>query len=347
MKKMLCLVALCLSQLVFANPISETHYRTLKLSDLPISLQKAAPHSFKDYVFVKPVMQSTVKNKISIDDEYIETGRSLDVALLDMQGRNGYIVTREPAFRIFVMTRFGVMDFDENGMLRIMDLFVQGHSDENIQAPSPILPPSPTTLVKAQLNINNHFVMAVDVYNSRGDIRHMSIEFMASSSRNVTAVVKDENGLIVANGQLVFDTTGQLAQASGFKSIMLPSRDGAAMPLVFDMDFAGTTNYSSIDSKLIKLATDGYAAGELMNVSVENDGTLTATYTDSLKVEFAQIHVSSEEVADMTPYMLLYPMNVWTPKKHPEWHRGVLLGTRFLSGYLEKAALKLPDTVRK
>jgi len=48
-------------------------------------------------------------------------------------------------------------------------------------------------------------------------------------------------------------------------------------------------------------------------------------------------------MADLTPYMPMYPKKFWTPREHPEYVRSIRFGVRFLPGYLEKDALSPID----
>lgn len=360
MKKIFCIGIILLSSQVFANNLEhEKNYRLFSVKDLPKSLQRATAKSLNNFHSSKIAVKPKAFIKAEIDqNKYKKTEQPLDVALLD----EGYIVTRTPGpLRTYAVTRFGQMHVNMQGEIVIFDLNVQDwgachYSGPNwpqraeyncdIQMPAPILPPAATTEVKMKLNLNTRLPKSEN-YNagfwaidSRGEQHRFSVQFITVSVSKVNVIVTDENSAMIANGELKFDKKGELAQQVGLKPLIMNNAE--VEPLKFDLDLSGTTNYSSLDSTMIDLNYNGYGSGELYYIEIMNDGSMGALYSNGIKVNFAQIHTTIEDSQDLTPYLPLYPNNVWTFKEHPERMPAIVVGIRFLTGWLEKEAYRLP-----
>lgn len=355
-KRILCLAIAILSWPIFANTfIQEQGYRSFSVKDLPKSLQKASAASLKNFHPERLSLRHKAASAKLDKKKYEKTERPLDVALLD----DGYIVTRTPGpLKTYAVTRFGNMRINEQGKLMIFDLNVQGRfceftEDEylyncDITIPAPILPPTATSLVKMQVNLKEGyetsppFSISFVVINSMGGWNSLKAAFIPLSTGKKRVVITDFNEAILADGELHFNRKGILTEQIGLEEITVDSAD--AEPLVFSLDFSGSTSFPLIDSQVIHFSHDGYIAGELLGFSIANDGGLSAYYSNGIEVDFAQIHATTEYPEDLTPYLPLYPNNIWTFKEHPQRQRNVAVGIRFLSGWLEGEARRLPNT---
>ena len=343
MKRSCWLLLMCFSIAISAaDNTSLKEYRQLTLADLPNSLHKATPESFEKLQLSSLKIQQT-KKEGNPADKYVNTGLMLDVALLDP----GYILLRTPGpYVTYPMTRFGSMSINRDGMLVIQHLYVQSMSSYgNIYLPSPILPPVATTAVGAQLNLSTvqEYEIHNSVYDSRGNYHIIGFHFIPLSNTAVSVVGTDEYENVFVVGSLYFNLDGTLAEQRGLTKITLYSARDDFEPIIFDMDFRGTTAYSSVGSSTYLLTANGFSAGGLVGILIGTDGSLHANYSNGVAVMFDQIAVGIESSSDLTPYMPLYPMSIWVAKSHPEYPRQHYTGIGFLSGYLEKDAFRIPD----
>ena len=70
-------------------------------------------------------------------------------------------------------------------------------------------------------------------------------------------------------------------------NVTKPTSTGAA-PVVFNLDFAGTTQFGS-DFGLNKMAEDGYASGQLTGFDVGAEGTIRGSYSNGKFLNLGQV----------------------------------------------------------
>ncbi|MHB1400230.1 MAG: flagellar hook protein FlgE [Trichloromonadaceae bacterium] len=94
---------------------------------------------------------------------------------------------------------------------------------------------------------------------------------------------------LVGSGNLTFDTSGNLtAGAAGTTNAgELDWISGADPALQLSFAF-NTTQYSS-DSVVISQGQDGYGAGNLVKISIDGDGVVTANYSNGQRIKVSQI----------------------------------------------------------
>jgi flagellar hook protein FlgE len=84
-----------------------------------------------------------------------------------------------------------------------------------------------------------------------------------------------------AAGSLAFNTSGQLT--SGPIAAAISDADlgyaGAVLPMAFNLNFSGSTQFGSAFA-VNTLLQDGYAAGTLAGFQIGNDGTVLGNYTN-------------------------------------------------------------------
>ncbi len=98
---------------------------------------------------------------------------------------------------------------------------------------------------------------------------------------------------VVASGTLDFDDTGALVSgASGSSTAgILDWANGAdgSQQLSFEFD---TTQFSS-DSVVFSQEQDGYTSGDVVDVSIDNDGVVSATYSNGETIDVAVLTLAS------------------------------------------------------
>ncbi|WP_447045162.1 flagellar hook protein FlgE [Vreelandella sp. H-I2] len=74
--------------------------------------------------------------------------------------------------------------------------------------------------------------------------------------------------------------------------ISLNINSGAASPLAFDYDLAGTTQFGN-DSTATDVTQDGYTSGALVGITIEDDGTIMRNYSNEQSLAAGQIALVS------------------------------------------------------
>lgn len=159
----------------------------------------------------------------------------------------------------------------------------------------------------------SHFSTGVTVYDSAGTA-HTTTLYMNKSDDGVwtyRAMVKGEEttngkaGQLVecGKGRLIFDTDGRLKEQIVEKSAF--NFNKGALPdqkIVFNFGEDKThggqglqvTQYGS-QSETYKATQDGYTAGSLAGMTFNDDGTLTAIYTNGENINIAQVALAKFE----------------------------------------------------
>ena len=79
---------------------------------------------------------------------------------------------------------------------------------------------------------------------------------------------------------LTFDASGKMTRPSGAVTFANITPSGASAPLSLTLDFGGATTQAASAFTLRNFTQDGFAAGQLDNVSVGQDGLVTATFSN-------------------------------------------------------------------
>lgn len=79
---------------------------------------------------------------------------------------------------------------------------------------------------------------------------------------------------------LVFDQFGTMTSPTGTMTTGQVSPSGATGPIGFALTYAANTKVAAAPFTLTSFTQDGYAAGQLDNVSVGNDGLVVATFSN-------------------------------------------------------------------
>jgi flagellar hook protein FlgE len=131
----------------------------------------------------------------------------------------------------------------------------------------------------------------VPFHDSLGNSGTVSTYFVKTTANNWDVFAGSEGTLLNGGaplGALKFLTNGGLDPASSSMfTVTKPTSTGAA-PVVFNLDFAGTTQFGS-DFGLNKMAEDGYASGQLTGFDVGAEGTIRGSYSNGKFLNLGQV----------------------------------------------------------
>ena len=217
-------------------------------------------------------------------------------------------------------TRAGEFTFDREGYLVNPDgLFVQGFAVsavaadgtitlgaiENINVPAEsTAPPQATTTFTLDINldagaaVNDTFASTQTVYDSLGNAIPLTLTFLKTAANEWTAGVTVPTGtvatpatdIVLTNATLTFDGNGNLTTGTD-PSITLTNLDSGAADIsgtnaiTWDLfDSAAATNgdltqYAGASTYNFNIQ-DGYAAGNLRGVSVDESGVVFGAYSN-------------------------------------------------------------------
>jgi flagellar hook protein FlgE len=250
------------------------------------------------------------------------TGGATDAAI---QG-NGFFVVQGPNNQTDY-TRDGSFQINSNGeLVTAAGDAVQGWTAVNgvVNANGPTssitvplgatVPATPTTTMSLPLNLNSTdangtFSAPIQVYDSLGQSHTLTATFTNTGTNTWTysvaipaADLTTGGTTTVASGTMTFDANGNLtspAASSDPQVVHIAGlADGAAdMSINWNL-YNPTTGASSITqlaeaSGLGTTSQNGYAAGQINNVSLQNGGLLVANYSNGQTVTVGQLAVAS------------------------------------------------------
>lgn len=202
----------------------------------------------------------------------------------------------------------------------------------DIRFPRALTPAKATTLIKMELNLDSradvtkkfdekdpystaHYSTAIEMYDSQGN-KHLMTTFFNKVNNGEweyrgmvdgKEVTGGEDGVLkeVCRGKLKFTVDGKLESEEMTKSAF-NFKDGALQDQKIVLDFGdaiktdggkgleGTKQYGR-DSDLISWGQDGASAGTITNMSFNDQGVLTALYSNGEARDLAQIAIAKFE----------------------------------------------------
>jgi flagellar hook protein FlgE len=231
----------------------------------------------------------------------------------------GFFMVEDPSGSNFY-TRAGNFTFDKNGYLINPDgMQLQGYAiDANgnigsitdIYIPGErISPPSPTTEFNFDINLNSGaaagdtYTTAQTMYDSLGNAIPTTLTFTrqaAAQTWTVTGSIPATAGTGVTFGgnasmNIVFDASGAMISPAADVTVNLALTNGAT-PLSTTwkmLDASGAslgdvTGYASESGTTFQYQ-DGYPAGSLRSISVDESGVVTATYSNGEMTPMFQV----------------------------------------------------------
>lgn len=244
------------------------------------------------------------------------TDSSTDLAI----GGEGFFVVRDPNNQdMKYYTRAGDFSFDKNNnLVNPNGLVVQGYEvgiDGSLGSISDIIvssqgsPPNPTTEMNTTINLNadaeewdeveetgGKYSTSITVYDSLGNDVTLTIDFTkAESGWDWAASVPENVGECSSTGSLAFDETGALTTGTEATiDITSLSSEANDMEIIWNfLDESGESNGSitsyASDSTTAFLSQNGYAAGTLQGIIVDEDGFVIGQYSNGEVTSLYQI----------------------------------------------------------
>ncbi|WP_074013128.1 flagellar hook protein FlgE [Candidatus Sodalis sp. SoCistrobi] len=134
------------------------------------------------------------------------------------------------------------------------------------------------------------FSQPLTTYDSLGNPHNVSLYF-AKTDDNTWQVYSVDNsdgdGTVNNVGTLNFDTNGQLTGTDTF-SINMAALNGAPAQ-TFNLSFDGTRQQYASSSSVSSQTQDGYSAGDLTSYTINDDGTISGTYSNGKTQLLGQI----------------------------------------------------------
>ncbi|WP_018140943.1 flagellar hook protein FlgE [Thioalkalivibrio sp. ALJ7] len=253
--------------------------------------------------------------------EFTENGLDLAIQgegffVLNDQGTRAY--TRAGAFQV---SRDGFLENSQGQQLQGYPPQDANSSDpnfntgqlEDIRLQTGAAPPRATTSVEALLNLRSdaeeppvapfdlgdpdtyNFSTSLTVYDSLGTSRDASIYFVKGANELEWTAHVAVDGEAYDSFDLTFDGSGAL-------DTVLPDPAEVTVPagtfgngaeeLVFEMDFAGTTQYGG-DFAVNDLGQDGFASGRLTGVDIDDSGVVFARFTNGQSTVLGQVAMAN------------------------------------------------------
>lgn len=246
--------------------------------------------------------------------DIISTESDTDLAI---NGSGFFIVKDESTGETFY-TRSGGYSFDNDGNLVLTetDEILQGYTiddDGDLGALTDITvsqkasPASATTTMSTTVNLNSAsevgstYESAVTVYDSLGNEHQVTASYSKTADNTWTYTISSDDGTVGGEytGSLSFGTSGALASSTTNDPIFTITGLSGADDLsiswdIYDSSASGyvtngkLTQYST-DSAYTNKSQDGYAAGTLSSTSIDENGTVTAHYSNGTTKDLYQI----------------------------------------------------------
>jgi flagellar hook protein FlgE len=151
-------------------------------------------------------------------------------------------------------------------------------------------PPPPAwdpTLATFNPNTASNFSTSSPVYDIQGNTKSLTVFFRNTGANTWEANTFDGTTYSAAGAgiPITFDANGSIASVNGVAGATSLSTNGLTLEL------AGTTQYTS-SSTIFSQTQDGYVAGNLTKVIVDQEGYVRGMYTNGQEQKLAQVAVA-------------------------------------------------------
>lgn len=142
-------------------------------------------------------------------------------------------------------------------------------------------------LVNFNPNLASNFSTSSTVYDVQGNANSLTVYFRNTGANTWEANTYDGITYTAAGAgiPIAFNLNGSLASVNGVAGATSLSSGGLIL------DIAGTTQYTS-SSIVFSQTQDGYAAGNLTKVTVDDKGYLNGMYTNGQEQKLAQVAIA-------------------------------------------------------
>ncbi len=263
----------------------------------------------------------------SVDANFIQGSlMTTDVATDVAVNGRGFFIVQDPLTEEMFYTRAGHFQIDNRGYyVNPQGYQVQGYlydstgttlieslSDIQINLNS-MIPPRVSSEVRMVLNLDasqsslvwdindpsatSHFSTALNIYDSLGQSHQIRVYFTKTDDQewgwNAVIDGADVQGGTsgtlsqYGSGTITFDSLGRLTTGMpvNFYTGSVTFANGLTPPAT-TIDFTGTSQYGS-PSAIQVLTHDGYAAGTVSGVSIDDQGNIVASYTNGTRRKIA------------------------------------------------------------
>ena len=143
------------------------------------------------------------------------------------------------------------------------------------------------TLANFNPNLASNFSTSSTVYDIQGNAKSLSIYFRNTGANTWEAYTYDGTTYTAAGAgiPITFNPNGSLASVNGVAGATTLATNGLTL------DISGTTQYTS-SSIVFSQTQDGYAAGNLTKVTVDDKGFVNGMYTNGQEQKLAQVAVA-------------------------------------------------------
>ena len=264
----------------------------------------------------------SLTQSIDIGGGAMTTGRGMDAMV---QGR-GFFVAKDTS-GVEVYTRVGIFGTDKDGYLvDASNRRVQGYAVQrdatgaplpdaglgamgDLQIPSGQVAAQATSRMQYVSNLSSDWVAptaAFDitnpltynssdvsvVYDSLGSKHTVSQYFVKTDTNEVTVQYTFDGATLGTPQVLTFGTDGQLSPVPTVTLAPTAPTPAGADPMSIALDYSGTTQYAG-ESRPSTNAPNGYASGTRVNVTLSNDGTVIAEYSNGQKQKVGTLAIAT------------------------------------------------------
>ena len=240
------------------------------------------------------------------------TGRDLDLAL---QG-DGFFSLEESGAQLY--TRAGSFFVDSNGnLVSSSGAFVQGWTADNTGAVATSGPAGRISIpvgdqvspvITSEINLGGNLpseaeigatqISSLNVYDSQGGTIELELTFTKSAADNWTLTANygdPPTAVAVADAALTFGADGRLVSPADFNAnIAAGAIPGVgAVSLTFGGDVASEVTQLAASGSVSAISQDGSTTGQLIGVTVGQDGVITGAYSNGQVKPIAQVAVAS------------------------------------------------------
>ncbi|MCM2971624.1 flagellar hook protein FlgE [Larsenimonas suaedae] len=138
-----------------------------------------------------------------------------------------------------------------------------------------------------------NFTTTMTAYDSLGNTQPINLYFSKNSANpnEWTVTAFNDDNVVGTNNAVQFDSNGQLNPAGQNLNVAFtPAGGGAAMN--FDVSFDGTTQFGD-DFAVNDISQDGYTSGALTGISIDDDGSLIASYSNDQTKLLGQVALAN------------------------------------------------------
>lgn len=139
-----------------------------------------------------------------------------------------------------------------------------------------------------------NFSTTMTTYDSQGNPHEVAVYFIKTADNKWDVKAKDSTdkaSVIQDLGKMEFDGNGKLVGTADFK-LAYNGLNGAGGGSI-DLSLNKTRQQKVTESSVSKIDIDGYQSGEYTSFKIEDDGTITASYSNQQKRTVGKIALSS------------------------------------------------------